>query len=165
MPNRFFIATLGMVSIIAGICLYCRLGPPVYAASAAAAAGTEPVDPWCEAARRQVVDEQCARRSRLRHFSDLLQTALLRDEMTLKDASERLFYYALGSYPEYLDHVWNAEAGSNMKIKVARNLVRGVRAFVLPQHGDAAGAVSARLERDLRELGQAWETQGGALRQ
>jgi hypothetical protein len=150
MPNRYFLATLSMMVLIAGTSISSRFTTPDSSASPSAQ-----VDPSAlpgEATQRQSLDEQISRRRTFREFLDRLCAALAREETSLREATERLFYYALCCYPEYLEVVWATESGRDIKMKLARNLVRGFRAVIGPAQGVAACAIAARLECDLHAL-------------
>jgi hypothetical protein len=74
--------------------------------------------------RWQTLDEQAQRRNAFRLFEARLMAALLHKETSLRDATERMFYYCLEHYPEHLENVSNAERGPHIKTKVAQNIVR-----------------------------------------
>jgi hypothetical protein len=151
MPYRYFVLALGSMILAVAGSLYCQLGPPVVV-SAAPGGDTDHSTSLSDPERVQGIDDQIARRGPFRQFSDRLYQALARKEISLHEATEKLFYYALCCYPEYLENVWSAEPGSDMKMKLARNFVRGFRMAPGTVHGEPASAIAARLERELREL-------------
>jgi hypothetical protein len=151
MPSRFLSVACCSIVLAAGTTFYCRFGPPTLFASAGTHADTR--DGMWDSAQVASLDEQLARRAPFREFADRLYRDLARKQISLRDATEQLFYYSLSCYPEYLQNVWIAEPGSNMKMKVARNFVRGFHMAVAPaEWGEPASAIAARLERELREL-------------
>src|SRR6516165_4410230 len=88
MPNRYFLATLSMMVLIAGTSISSRFTTPDSSASPSAQ-----VDPSAlpgEATQRQSLDEQISRRRTFREFLDRLCAALAREETSLREATERL---------------------------------------------------------------------------
>lgn len=70
------------------------------------------------------LDDQSQRRADFAQFEARQVEALLRKELGLGDVTERVFYYALQNYPEFLEYVHNAEHAQHIKTKVAKNLLR-----------------------------------------
>jgi hypothetical protein len=81
-----------------------------------------------EAMRQQWSDlvERGRRRDAFSRFDARLQAALLRRETSLRDATEKMYYYCLQHYPEHLDNIFHAERGSHIKMKIAQNILRSL---------------------------------------
>lgn len=100
--------------------------------------------------RWQDMAEKANRRVRFKEFENAVVAELGLQECSLQDAVQRIFYYSLYQYPEYLGNVGFAECGATIKIKIAKNVVRGFR-IADERHGTHA-ALIARLEAELHDL-------------
>jgi hypothetical protein len=95
------------------------------------------------------LDDQLQRRHRFADFTQRLTIALADGTISLREATERLFYFCLEAHPRYLDNVWEIESGQHVKTKIAQNLVRWARSA---DNSTKQDAMLARLEHELREL-------------
>lgn len=84
------------------------------------------------------LEDQSQRRNRFRQFESRLMQALVQREISLRDATERLFYYCLEHYPEHLENVNHAEPGHHIKMKLAQNMVRSLEVRQETAGGDSA---------------------------
>jgi hypothetical protein len=99
------------------------------------------------------MNQQAERRGVFIQFADRVGGELMRGEVGLATATERLFYFCLQNYPEYMENIWTVEPGRNIKTKIANNLVRTlVKAEEPPNPSAERAALLGRLDRELREL-------------
>ena len=100
------------------------------------------------------VEERRARRGEFDTFLTGLRADLLRGG-ALEPAVERLLSYCLRKYPEHIEYLTEFEAGGgNLRAKLARNLVRGLRHESDERpHDSVLRATTTRLGGELVRLG------------
>jgi hypothetical protein len=149
------------VVAVAGVVVALTTAAPFYPVSGPASddpspgsgVGTEP------ASAEQLHEDQCAiedfssRRGAYVRFAERLLEQLTRGETSLRDATERLFYYCLEQYPEYLEFTDLAATDCNIKTKLARNLISSIRAQKgLTERDPTFDEAVTRLEHELAAL-------------
>ncbi len=100
----------------------------------------------------QELDDQAERRKHFVQFEQALCQQFERQEISLGEWVDRLFYYSLNHYPEHLEHVAMAERGATIKVKLAENLLRGFRVSEAVTNGQAYAPIIARVEGELLVL-------------
>src|SRR5437763_6579246 len=127
MFNRCLITTVASLAILAAVQQY-----RVRTAQASPAPAPVPIESAAggpEARRRRSceLDEQAQRRAGFAAYQERLLTALRDNQATLRDTTERVFYYCVQHYPEHLENVGHAEPAQHIKMKLAQNLVRALQ--------------------------------------
>ena len=84
------------------------------------------------------MEEQEQRRDAFMRFEARIVHEMALEEISLRDAAERSFYYCLQHYPEHLVNVNNAERGLHLKTKHAKNIVGALEAHHEDFGGDPA---------------------------
>jgi hypothetical protein len=149
MLSRYLVAGTVSIVVLAGVQYYQNTDAPApnmvqVRVDQVPGAPEEQSRTWRE------FDERAQRRDGFARYDAHLLQELMLKRTTLRDATERIFYYCLQHYPEHLENVHHAEQAQHIKMKLARNLLRGLQVRQETQGGDPA--VVASLECELRVL-------------
>ena len=136
MFRRYVMPTILSLAVIAGVLCYRGWTAPPQPRGVLVrelvGATEEMRRAWTE------MEDQQQRRDAFVRFEGRLIGALERDEIALRDAVERSFYYCLQNYPEHLLNVNNAAGGVHIKAKLALNILRALEVRVELSGGDPA---------------------------
>jgi hypothetical protein len=109
----------------------------------AAAIGTVPAIELDDATDDEVtIVERIRIRGEFAAFVDELVLQMAKGNLGLVQARDRLHYYCLVHYPDYLNHVELIEIGGSVNLKLARCLVRFVRDYSAENDGTAESIVA-----------------------
>lgn len=101
--------------------------------------------------------EEVRERIKNRHdfstFADGIVSQLVHGSIGLQQARDRVMYFCLAHYPDYLNHVQIIEPGHSLKVKLARCLLRYARDQEELSHDeDLDPKVLTSLETELNEM-------------
>jgi hypothetical protein len=101
--------------------------------------------------QERVLNDQSARRARFAQFADQLTSKMADGQISMREATERVFYYCLQQYPEHLENVLTVAPGKDVKIALADNLVASLEAYRIQSvRGSATDAASHGVSDDLQ---------------
>jgi hypothetical protein len=155
MFSRYLAVTALSIAAIAGVRSYRNAAePPRRSWAMLEAELPSTMDP-ANLERYRELQDLARRREAYATFAEQLTLELANGTIKLREATDALFYFCIQNYPEQLEHARFAEDDLtlNIKIKIARNLVRSTWPPSVSGPGDAQiEEAAARLERELCEL-------------